>query len=86
MQECEVTAIHTTDSKVTGVETTLGDFSAPIIINAAGAWATGVGRMVGLSLPIETWRHDTMFIRRPAQLKPSWTRWVRLDVPPGDRS
>lgn len=67
-QECEVTAIHTTGSKVTGVQTSRGRFSAPIVINAAGAWAATVGRMVGLDLPVDTWRHDTMFIRRPPAL------------------
>src|SRR5262247_3812538 len=54
IQNCEVTAIHTSRSphsplsrserdtaggKVTGVSTDKGEFAAPIVINAAGAWA-----------------------------------------------
>ncbi|MBK8936061.1 MAG: hypothetical protein IPM76_27845 [Chloroflexi bacterium] len=48
-----------------------GEFHAPIVVNAAGPWAKAVGAMVGLDLPIDTWRHDTMFIRRPASIGPS---------------
>jgi sarcosine oxidase subunit beta len=68
MQGCEVVEVHTTDSTVTGVETNKGSFSAPIVVNAAGAWAAEIGRMVGLDLPVDTWRHETMFTRRPASL------------------
>lgn len=65
VQGCVVTAVATTDSRVTGVITNKGEFAAPIVVNAAGPWARQVGVMVGLDLPITTWRHDTMFIRRP---------------------
>jgi sarcosine oxidase subunit beta len=71
IQDCEVTAIHTSESQVTGVASTEGDFSAPIVVNAAGPWAANIGSMVGLDLPIDTWRHDTMFARRPAEIGPS---------------
>jgi sarcosine oxidase subunit beta len=71
VQDCEVTAVTTTTSRVTGVITSKGEFHAPIVVNAAGPWAKAVGAMVGLDLPIDTWRHDTMFIRRPASIGPS---------------
>ncbi|MBK8986072.1 MAG: FAD-binding oxidoreductase [Chloroflexi bacterium] len=71
VQECQVTAVHTTASRITGVQTNKGDFHAPIVVNAAGPWAKQVGDMVGLNLPIDTWRHDTLFIRRPAAIGPS---------------
>ena len=67
-QECEVTAVLHENGRVTGVRTTQGDFAAPVVVNAAGPWARQVGRMVGLDLPITTWRHDTMFVRRPAAI------------------
>ena len=69
MQDCRVTAVRVSGSKVAGVETTRGALSAPIVVNAAGPWAAEVGRMVGLDLPVTTWRHDTMFIRRPPALR-----------------
>src|SRR5574339_51787 len=51
IQNCEVTAIHMAGGKVTGVSTSKGDFSAPILINAAGAWAKGVASLAGIEIP-----------------------------------
>jgi len=69
IQDCEVVEILTRGDQVKGVRTNQGDFSAPIVVNAAGAWAKKIGALVGSDLPIDTWRHDTMFIRRPKELK-----------------
>jgi sarcosine oxidase, subunit beta len=71
VQECAVTAVYTTGGRVSGVGSSKGDFHAPIVVNAAGPWAKQVGALAGLDLPIDTWRHDTLFIRRPAALGPS---------------
>lgn len=71
VQDCEVTAIHTSGGKVTGVSTTQGDFSAPIVVNAAGPWADRVSKMVDVEIPLTTWQHDTMFVKRPAEIGPS---------------
>ena len=68
VQECEVLGLTVVDSTVQGVETSQGKFSAPVVVNAAGPWAANIGRMAGLNLPIDTWQHDTMFIRRPPEL------------------
>jgi sarcosine oxidase, subunit beta len=68
IQNCEVTAIHTSGGHVTGISTTKGDFDAPIIINAAGAWAKHVGSLVGIDIPLETWTHDVAFLHRPPSL------------------
>jgi len=70
LQDCRVTAVSVAGGRVTGVETTRGAIASPVVVNAAGAWAAEVGRMVGLDLPVTTWRHDTMFIRRPPALRP----------------
>ena len=71
LQGCCVSGLFVKSGKITGVKTTQGDFSAPIVINAAGSWAGVVAGMAGVDLPITTWRHDTMFIKRPAALGPS---------------
>ncbi|HJW90214.1 MAG: hypothetical protein A2Z16_16275 [Chloroflexi bacterium RBG_16_54_18] len=71
VQECTVTGLRVEGGKVQGVDTTQGPFSSPVVVNAAGAWAQKLGQMVGLDLPVDTWSHDTMFIRRPAELGPS---------------
>ena len=68
VQNCAVTEITVTGGRVTGVGTTQGSFSAPIIVNAAGAWAGQINKMVGLDLPYDTWRHDTMFVVRPEEI------------------
>lgn len=70
-QGCAVTGIRVLGGKVAGVETTQGAFFAPVVVNAAGAWAGRINGMVGLDLPLDTWRHDTMFVVRPAEIGPS---------------
>jgi sarcosine oxidase subunit beta len=67
-QNCEVAAIHTAGAHVTGVSTNQGDFSAPVIVNAAGTWAAHVARMANVSVPLETWTHDVAFLHRPPSL------------------
>jgi sarcosine oxidase, subunit beta len=68
IQDCEVTVIQVSGEKVTGVNTTKGDFSAPIVINAAGNWGSQVGKMVGLDIPMVIWTHDVAFLARPKTL------------------
>jgi sarcosine oxidase subunit beta len=68
IQNCEVTAIRTAGGKVIGVSTDQGDFDAPIIINAAGAWAKHVASLAGIEVPLETWTHDVAFLHRPPSL------------------
>lgn len=71
VQTCEVIAVHTSGGKVTGLSSTQGEFSAPVIVNAAGAWASRINTMVGVDLPLTTWRHDTLFVVRPPEIGPS---------------
>lgn len=68
VQDCEVTGAQTASGKVTGLQTSRGNFSAPIIINAAGAWAGKVSELFGVSIPLGTWTHDVVHIRRPAHI------------------
>ncbi len=71
LQDCAVTGIVVAGGRVSGVETTQGAFSAAVVVNAAGAWAGQVNKMVGLEVPIDTWRHETMYIVRPAAIGPT---------------
>lgn len=68
VQGAEVTAIPVTGGRVTGVTTTRGAFSAPVVVNAAGAWAARVAALAGLDIPVTTWRHDTGYLGVPAAL------------------
>ncbi len=68
VSDCTVTGIHTAGGRVTGVSSTRGRFAAPVVVNAAGAWAAEVGRLAGVELPLTTWTHDVAFIRRPPEI------------------
>ena len=65
VQRCAVTGVRVESDRVLGVATTRGDFDAPIVVNAAGAWAGRVAEMVGLDVPIGVWRHDVAYVQRP---------------------
>jgi sarcosine oxidase subunit beta len=71
IQDCAVTGLIMTDSRVTGVQTAQGEFHAPVVVNAAGAWAGKINEMAGLDVPFTTWRHETMFVVRPPEIGPS---------------
>ncbi len=71
LQDCAVTGVITGGGHISGVQTTQGEFSAPTVVNAAGPWAGKINEMVGLVLPFDTWRHETMFVVRPPQVGPS---------------
>lgn len=52
----EVTGIYADHSAVSGVHTTNGAVSAPVVVNAAGPWAAGIARMAEVELPVEPLR------------------------------
>lgn len=49
----DVSAIETQGNRVTGVRTTEGVISAPIVVNAAGPWAGTLSATAGVDLPLE---------------------------------
>jgi sarcosine oxidase subunit beta len=53
-QNTEVLDIHTEHGRVTGVSTSRGDVSAPIVINCTAGWASLIAEMAGVRLPIIT--------------------------------
>lgn len=69
VQDCQVTGIRVKSGKIEGVDTSKGSYSAPIVVNAAGAWSRPICEMVGLDLPLGTWSHDVMFVVRPPELR-----------------
>jgi sarcosine oxidase subunit beta len=52
----EVTGIYTDHATVSGVLTSNGGVSAPVVVNAAGPWAAGIARMAGVDLPVQPLR------------------------------
>ncbi|MBI4835082.1 MAG: FAD-binding oxidoreductase [Planctomycetes bacterium] len=78
-EKTEAIAIDVSDNKVSGVKTSQGYISTPLIINAAGAWAKKVGALAGLNLPLKPYRTQIAVLcqsgatateRRMAVLKP----------------
>lgn len=61
----EVLKINVDNGKVTGVNTTLGRFDSPIVINASGTWANDVAKLAGSSLPIAP-RRGFILVTEPA--------------------
>ncbi len=54
----KVTAVLFDGARVMGVQTGRGSYHAPVVINAAGAWAGEVGKLVGLAHPVNPDSHE----------------------------
>ena len=53
-QGVEVTGVTVDGGKVTGVSTTAGDVSAPVVVSAVAGWTSEIARMAGIRVPITT--------------------------------
>jgi sarcosine oxidase subunit beta len=51
-------AILTEKGRVTGVRTDKGEYHSPVVINAAGAWAKEIGKMLGFDHPVNPDSHE----------------------------
>jgi sarcosine oxidase subunit beta len=68
LQGVEVTAIRSAGGRITGVKTSQGDYSAPVVINAAGPWGARLALGVGYETPVEVSRHQVAVFQRPESL------------------
>jgi glycine/D-amino acid oxidase-like deaminating enzyme len=66
ISQAKVTKILVSEGCVTGIETTQGNFSAPIIVNATGTWAGELAQMAGSHLPIAP-RKGFILVTEPTQ-------------------
>ncbi|MFO1081631.1 MAG: FAD-dependent oxidoreductase [Reyranellaceae bacterium] len=57
VEQCKVTAIRQRDGRVAGVDTEHGPIDAEIVVNCAGMWGRAVGRLAGVSLPLQACEH-----------------------------
>jgi len=53
-----VNHLLTSKNKIMGISTNRGDFYAPIVINAAGAWASKIGALAGIHIPVTPDSHE----------------------------
>jgi len=60
----EVLEIQIESGRVSGVQTNEGIISSPVVVNAAGPWAGAVGKIAGLSIPIQPLRRQWLTTTR----------------------
>lgn len=60
-----VMSVLSDGQRVLGVETAGGRYGAPIVVDAAGAWAGELAATVGVDIPVQAWRHDTAYFGLP---------------------
>lgn len=63
----EVKDILTDQEKVTGVRTNEGEISTPLVVNASGPYASLIGKMVRLDIPVKPLRRQ-VFVTAPFHL------------------
>jgi len=65
----EVTAIHQSGGRITGISTNCqSEIPADIVVCAAGPWSTALLRTVGIDIPISTIRVQIIIAQRPIEL------------------
>ncbi|MFQ5689427.1 MAG: NAD(P)/FAD-dependent oxidoreductase [Gemmatimonadota bacterium] len=60
-----VTGVRFSAGRVAGVDTTIGPFDAPAVVNCAGPWGARVARLAGLQVPVSSCRVQVAVFRRP---------------------
>ncbi|UCF94725.1 MAG: FAD-binding oxidoreductase [Desulfobacterales bacterium] len=60
----EVTGIDVSGGRVQGVITNRGTIATPVVVDAAGVYTPHIGRMVGLSIPVDP-EHGHMVVSQP---------------------
>jgi sarcosine oxidase subunit beta len=69
-----VSGIAISGGRVSGVETSAGPISAPVVVLANGAWSVPLAAGVGIDLPIEPVAIRLAYVQRPAGLARGWGR------------
>ncbi|MBV9251653.1 MAG: FAD-binding oxidoreductase [Acetobacteraceae bacterium] len=73
LPKTEVTAVEIFGGKVTGVQTSRGRITTPVVVDAAGAWTRQVAEASGLHIPLAPARHQ-LIVTEPLE-------GVRADLP-----
>jgi sarcosine oxidase subunit beta len=60
LNAAEVTGICVDHGRISGIETSLGSISTPVLVNTAGPWAGVIGEMAGVNIPITPLRRQML--------------------------
>lgn len=71
LTQCPVDTIETSGGHITGVSTPRGSISTPRVICAAGAWASEIGAMAGVDLPVRPQRQQIVYTEQISGLPPN---------------
>jgi len=70
LPQTNVTGILVEDATVGGVETDRGRIAAPVVVDAAGAWARQVAASAGIHVPVVPTRHQLLITEPLAGVRP----------------
>jgi sarcosine oxidase subunit beta len=70
--DAEAVGIRLDAERIEAVETNQGVIQTPVVVNAAGAWAPQIGRMVGVDIPIQPVRRQIVVTTPIPQLPPDF--------------
>jgi sarcosine oxidase subunit beta len=70
--DAEAVGIRLDAERIEAVETNQGVIQTPVVVNAAGAWAPQIGRMVGVDIPIQPVRRQIVVTTPIPQLSPDF--------------
>jgi sarcosine oxidase subunit beta len=72
LTDTEVTGLRLDDGRLVGVDTARGAIDTPVVVNACGAWAPQVGKMVGVDIPIDPIRRQVVVTAPIPDLRPDF--------------
>src|SRR5262249_9474096 len=58
VEDCPVTGIRVEKGRVVGVVTPQGEIACEAVVNCGGQWAKEIGRMVGVTVPLQSVQHQ----------------------------
>ncbi len=58
IEDCAVTGIRIEKGRAAGVATARGEVESEVVVNCAGQWARDIGRLAGVSVPLQSVRHQ----------------------------
>jgi len=70
LEDEPVTGIPVAGGRVTGVETATRSITAPVVVDAAGAWVRQVAELAGARVPLAPVRHQLLITRPAPQVDP----------------